>query len=68
MEARFEALISGSAVGHSTSVLLPLNVIFVVLDSPNGNVLVGQIFELVESIGSMLISFSRPAVPARGYQ
>ncbi len=66
VEAGFEGSTSGSAVTRSTSVLLPLNVIFVILDSPYGNVLVGQIFEFVESIGSMLISFSRVILPARG--
>jgi hypothetical protein len=30
-----------------------------------GNIPVGQIFELVESIGAMLISFSQPALSAR---
>jgi hypothetical protein len=33
----------------------------------SGYVYVGQIFEFVESIGAMLRSFSRLALPANGY-
>jgi len=33
-----------------------------------GNVQVGEIFEFVKSIRVMLTSFSRLALPARGYQ